>query len=81
MDMLKQEKFYIFIFILTLLCVNPPVLVWVNQYAVDHPLTLGYPTVWVWLQFWYFIACFFFLLGACLLPAWNKAKYKEGDIV
>lgn len=78
--MLKNEKLYIGVFILVLLCVNPPILSLINSYAKDTPLTWGYPTLWIWLQFWYGIGILFFVIGAALLPSWNKNKYKAGDI-
>lgn len=80
MTIFKKEKFYLGVFLVVLLAVNPPVLNIINNYARENLLTFGYPTVWVWLTFWYTVAMVVFLIGAFLLPAWNKPKYKEGDI-
>lgn len=80
MKLFKNEKFYIFVFILVLVCVNPPVLTIVNNYAKNNLLTFGFPTLWVWLTFWYFIATIVFLIGCFTLPSWNKEKYKESEI-
>lgn len=78
--MFKKQKTYIIIFLISLVCVNPPILNLVNAYAEQHPLLLGYPTIWIWLQFWYILACAFFLIGCIVLPSWNKAKYKEAEL-
>lgn len=80
MTIFKKEKFYICVFLIVMLAVNPPILNIVNKYAQENLLTFGYPTVWVWLTFWYTLAIITFLIGAIVLPAWKKAKYKESDI-
>lgn len=74
----SNENIYKFIFILVLIMVNPPVISMINSYAIKNPLTFGYPTLWVWLQVWYFIGMITFLVGALKLPSWNKREFKEG---
>lgn len=74
----KMEKIVIGIFILVLIMVNPPFLGVINTFAKDTPIILGFPTVWLWLQFWYCIAIATFLIAAWRLPSWNKKKFEEG---
>ncbi len=78
MKISKGEKIIYFIFIISLIMVNPPVLGLVNNYAKINPLTWGYPTLWLWLQLWYLIAIVAFLIGAIKLGNWQK-EYEEGD--
>jgi len=68
----KSEKWFYVILLLWLLMVNPPVVTWVNEYARSHPLTFGWPTLWVWLEFWYVAGIAGFALAAAKLPAWNR---------
>ena len=49
------EKITYAIFILVLIMVNPPVINTVNQYCMKTPLTFGWPTMLVWLDFWYLV--------------------------
>ena len=44
--------FYI-ILMLSVLMVNPPILPFVNTYCAAHPMTFGWPTLFLWLEFWY----------------------------
>lgn len=78
MKISKGEKTIYFIFIISLIMVNPPVLNLVNNYAETKPLTWGYPTLWLWLQLWYLIAIVAFLIGAIKLGNWQK-EYKGED--
>lgn len=72
------EKLYIGLFILVLIMVNPPILSFVNNYAIKNPMIKGYPTMWLWLQLWYWIGIIGFLVAAITLPSWKK-EYKEED--
>lgn len=66
------EKIFYAIMILTLVMVNPPVLIWVNNYTKAHPLTGGWPTLWLWLSLWYLIAMIAFAISAWKIDKWNK---------
>lgn len=52
--------------------VNPPIMNVVNNYVKTKPLLWGYPTLWLWLQFWYIVAIITFLIGAIKLESWKK---------
>lgn len=66
------EKIVYAIFILVLIMVNPPVLNLVNNYALQQPFTLGWPTLLVWLDFWYVVAIAAFLIGILKIKSWKK---------
>lgn len=71
-----MDKFYVGLFILVLIMVNPPVLNLINSYSAKNPIMFGYPTLWLWLQAWYAIAIIGFLVAAITLPSWKK-EYEE----
>ena len=67
---------------LSLVMVNPPILGLINRYAIENPLTLRLPTIWVWLQFWYGLMIVSFLVAAIRIKRWrcyqdNKAIEPE----
>jgi len=66
------EKFVYGIFFLVLLMVNPPILNIVNNYALENPFILGWPTLLVWLDFWYVAAIVDFLVGVITIKSWKK---------
>jgi hypothetical protein len=62
--------------IFTVVMVNPPVVQWVNDWAKDNPLLFGWPTLWLWLEFWYMVMIVGLFIFAFVLPSW-KARYVE----
>jgi len=68
----KGEKIVYALLILSLVMLNPPVLNVINSYAKKNPLTLNYPTLWLWLQLWYIVAIAAFLVGAIKIKSWRK---------
>lgn len=64
------------IFILVLIMVNPPIVYYVSDYAGTHPFVLGWPTLLVWLDFWYFVGIAAFVIGALTIESWKRV-YKE----
>ena len=70
----KGEIIFYTIIVLVLIMVNPPVLSLINTYAAAHPITFGYPTLWIWLEFWYVVAIVDFLVAAIKLKSW-KTEY------
>ena len=48
----------------------------VNEYAYMNPITFGWPTIIVWLDFWYIVAVVAFIAGAFLIESWQR-DYKE----
>lgn len=74
----KRDKgtlaFYI-ILVIGVLMVNPPILPIVNDFCVAHPLMGGWPTLFLWLEFWYVVMIVDFLVAAFRLKAWDCSKY------
>lgn len=68
----RNEKFVYGVFILVLIMVNPPILNIVNSYVLENPLTLGWPTMFVWLEFWYLAAIIDFFVGVITIESWKK---------
>ncbi|WP_052447564.1 hypothetical protein [Clostridium polynesiense] len=72
MKITTGEKIVYSILLLSLIMVNPPILNYVNNYAVDNPIMFNRPTMYLWLQLWYFIAIIAFLIGAVTIKRWKK---------
>mgnify|MGYP006910580472 CR=1 FL=1 len=76
--MKKSEKIFAAICIIGLLMVNPPILNVVNSYAKANPLTAGWPTLWIWLEFWYTAVIASFLIAVVKIKNWQKEpNFKE----
>ena len=54
MKSLGHKLFYA-VLIVSVLMVNPPIVFWFNDYCVEHPLLLGWPTMYIWLEFWFLV--------------------------
>lgn len=67
---MKKSWFFI-VLILSIVMVNPPIVYWVNDYCVAHPMTFGWPTMYWWLQFWYAVMIIDFALAAWKLKEWD----------
>lgn len=77
---LRRETAFVFVALaIPLVMTNPPVIGWVNDYATSQPLTLGQPTVWVWLELWFAVMLVELVLFAARLPSW-QAHYLEEEI-
>lgn len=72
MKISKGEKVLYFILILSLIMLNPPILNLVNNYTKDNPMLGKFPTLWIWLQFWYLVCIAAFLTGAIKIKSWRK---------
>lgn len=70
----KGEIAFYIILIISLVMLNPPILNIINKYAYKNPLTFGFPTLWVWLEFWYIVLIIDFLVSAIKLKSW-KIEY------
>jgi len=68
--------FYV-ILIISVLMVNPPIVYLVNDYCVANPLTFGWPTMFLWLEFWYTVMVIDFVVAAWKLKAWDCHQDKE----
>jgi len=64
-------------FVFTLVMTNPPVVSWVSKYAQSAPLMFGWPTLWVWLQFWYLVMIGGLVLFGLKLKSWNVDYIEE----
>lgn len=58
-------------FLVTVLAVNPPVLTAVNRYFVIQPLLAGWPTMWLYLTFWYVVMLIGFVFFAMRFRSWQ----------
>ena len=67
---LPHKMFYA-ILVFAMVMVNPPVLYWVNDYCVVHPLTFGWPTMFLWLEFWFTVMIADFVWAGLRLKAWD----------
>ncbi len=70
--MSRGEKIFYSVIILMVIMCNPPVMAFVNKWAIKKPITLGFPTFWVWLQFWYIIGVVAFLIAVIKIDHWKK---------
>ena len=62
--------FYV-VLVISVLMVNPPIVYLVNDYCVANPITFGWPTMFLWLEFWYTVMVGDFLIAAWKLKAWD----------
>ena len=75
--MSSGEKIFWLIIIVTIVMVNPPLLIGINNYCKAHLLTLGVPTFWLWLEIWYLIGSSAFLIGAWKLRSWKGEEIED----
>lgn len=77
---LRRENILVFVALgIPVVLVNPPFIGWVNDYAASNPLTLGQPTIWLWLEVWFAVMLVELILFAAKLPSW-QAHYLEEQI-
>lgn len=75
---LRRENIGVFIALgIPVVMANPPVIGWVNDYAAGNPLTLGQPTVWLWLEVWFAVMLVELVLFAAKLPSWQAHHLEE----
>lgn len=60
-----------------LVLTNPPIIGLVNSYATAQPLTLGFPTVWLWLEIWYAVMLVELVVFAVRLPSWQAHAIEQ----
>ena len=77
---MKKDKgvfwFYV-VLVVSVLMVNPPILPFVNRFCEANPITIGWPTLFLWLEFWYGVMIVDFLVGAIKLKAWDCSQDKQ----
>lgn len=69
--MTRGEIAFYAILVLCMVMVNPPILGIINRYAMENPLTFSFPTIWLWLQFWYSLMIVSFLVAAIRIKRWR----------
>ncbi|MFW6266701.1 MAG: hypothetical protein ACOC21_03940 [Halanaerobiales bacterium] len=82
--MTKGEKLFWTVIIAMLLAVNPPILNLINEYSSNNTLTLGFPTFWLWLEFWYTLGAGAFLIAAFKIEKWREEEniqIEEGPFI
>ena len=67
----KGTFWFFLILIVSVLMVNPPIVYLFNDYCVENPITFGWPTMFLWLEFWYTVMVVDFLVAAIKLKAWD----------
>lgn len=80
LNLTKGEKIFFSVIIISLLMVNPPILGLINTFAQSTPLMWGFPTLWLWLEFWYIVAILAFLIGALKLKNWQKTYPDDEEV-
>ncbi len=70
----KGELLFYIVMIVSVLMVNPPILSFVNDYCVENPLMFQYPTMWLWLEFWFVVMIIDFVIAAFKLKSWNCSQ-------
>lgn len=68
---LSGHKLFYAVLIVSVLMVNPPIVFWFNHYCVEHPLLFGWPTMYIWLEFWFLVMIADFIVAAYKLKAWD----------
>ena len=77
----SKGRFWSYLILLIgVLMVNPPVVYMVNEYCVAHPMLFGWPTMFLWLEFWYIVMVADFLIAAFTLKEWD-CHQDEKEIV
>ena len=70
--MKKKGSFWFYlVLVISVIMVNPPIVYMVNDYCVQHPLTAGWPTMFLWLEFWFTVMVVDFVIAAWKLKEWD----------
>jgi hypothetical protein len=67
----RESRIIWIFFLITILMVNPPILTWLNVWFKAHPLVGGWPTLWLYLTFWYVVMLGGFLYFALKFRTWQ----------
>ena len=76
----KGTFWFFLILVVSVLMVNPPIVYLFNDYCVENPITFGWPTMFLWLEFWYTVMVVDFIVAAIKLKAWD-CHQDEKEIV
>lgn len=80
MSLSLGEKIFYAITILAIILSNPPILNIVNEYCKTHPLTLGFPTFWLYLEIVWTIVIVSFAIAALKIEKWRKIEERVEEI-
>lgn len=67
----KGTFWFYLILVVCVLMVNPPIVYLFNDYCAAHPITFGWPTMFLWLEFWFTVMVVDFIVAAVKLKAWD----------
>ncbi|MCD6114527.1 MAG: hypothetical protein J7J78_04440 [Thermoprotei archaeon] len=81
MSLSLGEKIFYIIIILAIILSNPPILNIVNEYCKTHPLTLGFPTFWLYLEIVWTIVIVAFAIAAIKIEKWRNIEEKIEKIL
>lgn len=73
----RETALVIAALVVPLVMTNPPIIGLVNAYATAHPLTLGFPTIWMWLELWYAVMLVELAFFAKSLPSWQAHSIEQ----
>lgn len=73
----KGTLWFFLILVVSVLMVNPPIVYLFNDYCVENPITFGWPTMFLWLEFWYTVMVVDFIVAAIKLKAWDCHQDKN----
>jgi hypothetical protein len=73
----RESRIVWLFFLVTILMVNPPVLTTVNAWFVGRPLLWGWPTMWLYLSFWYLVMLGGFIYFALRFKSWQAEPLEE----
>lgn len=76
----KGTFWFYLILVVCVLMVNPPIVYLFNDYCEANPITFGWPTMFLWLEFWYTVMVVDFIVAAIKLKAWD-CHQDEKEIV
>ncbi len=80
MSLSLGEKIFYVIIILAIILSNPPILNIVNEYCKTHPLTLSFPTFWLYLEIVWTIVIVSFAIAALKIEKWRKIEERVEKI-
>lgn len=63
--------------VLCLVMLNPPVLTWVNAYAVANPFVGSLPVLYAWFYGWFLILSLGLIAIAATAPEWDGAALER----
>ena len=66
-----NKRWFFIVLLFAVVMVNPPVVYWANDWCRDNPILFGWPSMFLWLEFWFAVMIADFVLAALYLPEWD----------